>query len=97
MRHLQTYKLAATYKMTLRYFLVNIHINNQPILYKVNGIVYKAHNDSFLSLFFLLSSQVTLSKIVTCLGQTIPIYTLHMAIDVCKNTYYMLHVCYNFN
>jgi hypothetical protein len=25
--------------MTLRYFLVNIHINNQPTLYKVNGVV----------------------------------------------------------
>jgi hypothetical protein len=24
--------------MTLRYFLVNIHINNQPTLYKVNGV-----------------------------------------------------------
>jgi hypothetical protein len=29
MRHLRAYKLGATYKMTLRYFLVNIHINNQ--------------------------------------------------------------------
>jgi hypothetical protein len=38
MRHLRAYKLAATYKMTLRYFLVNIHINNQPTLYKVNVV-----------------------------------------------------------
>jgi hypothetical protein len=29
--------------MTLRYILVNIHINNQPTLYKVNGIVLKGH------------------------------------------------------
>jgi hypothetical protein len=27
------YKLATTYKMTLMYFLVNIHINNQSTLY----------------------------------------------------------------
>jgi hypothetical protein len=40
MRHLRAYKPAATYKMTLMYFLVNIHINNQPTLYKVNGVVY---------------------------------------------------------
>jgi hypothetical protein len=39
MRHLRAYKLAATYKMILRYFLVNIHINNQPTLYKVNGVL----------------------------------------------------------
>jgi hypothetical protein len=40
MRHLvRAYKLATTYKMTLRYFLVNIHINNQPTLYKMNGVV----------------------------------------------------------
>jgi hypothetical protein len=39
MWHLHAYKLAATYKVTLRYFLVNIHINNQPTLYKVNGVV----------------------------------------------------------
>jgi hypothetical protein len=25
--------------MALKYFLVNIHINNQPTLYKVNGVV----------------------------------------------------------
>jgi hypothetical protein len=30
-------KLATTYKMTLVYLLVIIHINNQSILYKVNG------------------------------------------------------------
>jgi hypothetical protein len=39
MRHIRAYKLAATYKMTLMYFLVNIHINNQSTLYKVNGVV----------------------------------------------------------
>jgi hypothetical protein len=39
MRQLRAYKLGATYKMILRYFLVNIHINNQPTLYKVNGVV----------------------------------------------------------
>jgi hypothetical protein len=42
MRHLCAYKLAATYKMTLRYFLVNIHINNQPTLYKVNSVVIES-------------------------------------------------------
>jgi hypothetical protein len=39
MRHLRAYKLATTYKRTLMYFLVNIHINNPPTLYKVNGVV----------------------------------------------------------
>jgi hypothetical protein len=38
MRYIHAYKLAVTYKMTLMYFLVNIHINNQSTLYKVNGI-----------------------------------------------------------
>jgi hypothetical protein len=28
--------VATTHKMTLMYFLVNIHINNQSTLYKVN-------------------------------------------------------------
>jgi hypothetical protein len=37
MRHIHAYTLAATYKMTLMYFLVNIQINNQSTLYKVNG------------------------------------------------------------
>jgi hypothetical protein len=41
MRHLRAYKLVATYKMTLRYFLINIDINNQPTLYNVNGVVTK--------------------------------------------------------
>jgi hypothetical protein len=39
MQYIHAYKLAATYKMTLMYFLVNIHINNQSTLYKVNGVV----------------------------------------------------------
>jgi hypothetical protein len=39
MRHLRAYKLVATYKMKLKYFLVNIHINTQFTLYKVNGVV----------------------------------------------------------
>ena len=41
MLHIRAYKLAATYKMTLMYlyFLVNIHINNQFTLNKVNGVV----------------------------------------------------------
>jgi hypothetical protein len=39
MQHICAYKLAPTYKMTLMYFLVNIHINNQFTLYKVNGVV----------------------------------------------------------
>jgi hypothetical protein len=38
MQHICAYKLAATYKMTLMYFLVNIHIDNQSTLYKVNGV-----------------------------------------------------------
>jgi hypothetical protein len=38
MRHICAYKLGATYKMTTMYFLVNIHINNQSTLYKVNGV-----------------------------------------------------------
>jgi hypothetical protein len=32
------YKLAVTYKMTLMYFLVSLHINNQSTLYKVNSV-----------------------------------------------------------
>jgi hypothetical protein len=43
MRHIRAYKLAATYKMTLMYFLVNIHINNQSTLYKVNGVASNLH------------------------------------------------------
>jgi hypothetical protein len=39
--HLCTYKLAATYKMILMYFLVNIHINNQSTLYKVYSTFMK--------------------------------------------------------
>jgi hypothetical protein len=39
MRLLGAYKLATTYKMTLKYFLVKIHIKNQPTLYKVNNVV----------------------------------------------------------
>jgi hypothetical protein len=31
------YKLATTYKMIFMYFLVNVHINNQSTLYKMNG------------------------------------------------------------
>jgi hypothetical protein len=38
MLHIRAYKLAATYKMTPIYFLVNILINNQPTLYKVNSV-----------------------------------------------------------
>jgi hypothetical protein len=38
MQCIRAYKLAATYKMTLMYFLVNIHINNQSTLYKVNDV-----------------------------------------------------------
>jgi hypothetical protein len=37
MWHISACKLAATYKMTLIYFLVNIHINNQSTLYKVKA------------------------------------------------------------
>ena len=39
MQHIRAYKLAATYEMTPMYFLVNIHINNQSILYEVNSVV----------------------------------------------------------
>jgi hypothetical protein len=39
MQRIGVYKLAPTYKMTLMYFLVNIHINNQSTLYKVNGVM----------------------------------------------------------
>jgi hypothetical protein len=35
MQQIRAYKLAPTYKMTLMYFL---DINNQFILYKVNGV-----------------------------------------------------------
>jgi hypothetical protein len=38
MQYICAYKLAATFKMTLMYFLVNIHINNQSTLCKVNNI-----------------------------------------------------------
>jgi hypothetical protein len=39
MQYIRAYNLAATYKMTLMYFTVNIHINNQSTLYKVNSVV----------------------------------------------------------
>ena len=48
MQHLRAYKLASTYKMTLMYFSINSHINNQPTLYKVNGVAY------FIILFLFL-------------------------------------------
>jgi hypothetical protein len=58
MQHLRAYKLAATDKMTLMYFLVNIHINNQPTLYKVNGVVFLCSKVEFisnaLSVFFFI-------------------------------------------
>jgi hypothetical protein len=38
-QHIRAYTQAATYKLTLTYFLVNIHINNQSILDKVNSIM----------------------------------------------------------
>jgi hypothetical protein len=41
MQNICASKLAVTYKMTLMYFLVNIHIKNQSTLYKVNGVVLK--------------------------------------------------------
>jgi hypothetical protein len=37
MPHICVDKQATTYKMTLMYFLVNIHINNQSTIY--NGVV----------------------------------------------------------
>jgi hypothetical protein len=39
MQHICAYKLTTTYIMILIYFLVNIHINNQSSLYKVNSVV----------------------------------------------------------
>ena len=39
MRHIHDYKLIATYKMTLTYFLVNIHFNSQSTLHKMNNVV----------------------------------------------------------
>jgi hypothetical protein len=41
MQHIRAYKLAATYEMIPMYFVVNIDINNQSTLYKVNGVVNK--------------------------------------------------------
>ena len=38
MQHICAYKLAATYKMTFMYFLVNIHISNQSTLYMVINV-----------------------------------------------------------
>jgi hypothetical protein len=40
-RHRCASKLATTYNMTIMYFLVDIDINNQSTLYKVNGVVSK--------------------------------------------------------
>jgi hypothetical protein len=37
-------KLVITYKMTLRYLLLNIHINNQSTLYKMNGVSKRWHS-----------------------------------------------------
>ena len=49
MRHIHAYKLAATYKMTLMYFLINIHINNQSTPYKVNGVAVKTQKPCICS------------------------------------------------
>jgi hypothetical protein len=43
MQHIRAYQLAATYEMTPMYLLVNIHINNQSTLYKVNGVLNNLH------------------------------------------------------
>ena len=42
MQYKCAYKLAITNEMTLMYFLVNIYINNQSTLYKVNGVARAA-------------------------------------------------------
>jgi hypothetical protein len=55
MRHLHAYKLEAIYKMTLKYFLVNIHINNQPTLYKVNSVVPSGNAPTRVSPSLILS------------------------------------------
>jgi hypothetical protein len=57
MRHIRTYKLVATYKMTLMYFLVNIHINNQSTLYKVNGVLGEAHWKATIHVYYLKKFQ----------------------------------------
>jgi hypothetical protein len=44
MWHILAYKLATNYKLTLMYFLVNIHINNQSTLYKVNSVALQEYN-----------------------------------------------------
>jgi hypothetical protein len=61
MWHIRTYKLATTYKMILIYLLVNIYVNNQSTLYKVNGVVIvflKSKNDmppqEFISYYDLM-------------------------------------------
>jgi hypothetical protein len=56
MQHVHAYKLVA-YKMTLMYFLVNIYINNQSILYKVNGVVGMKDNLAFSNLLCMLTGQ----------------------------------------
>jgi hypothetical protein len=42
-------KLTTTYKMTLMYLLIIIHINNQSILYKVNRVVIRVQYTNCLS------------------------------------------------
>jgi hypothetical protein len=50
-------EVAATYKMTLMYFSVNIHINNQSTLYKVNGVVV-SHTFGILKLLELAQEEI---------------------------------------
>jgi hypothetical protein len=56
MRHLGAYKLVSTYKMPLMYLLVNIHINNQPIVYKVTDVVTKSQDGEFFWSWLLVTT-----------------------------------------
>ena len=47
-------KLTTTYKMTLMYLLVIIHINNQSILNKVNRLVIRVQYTNCLSISFIV-------------------------------------------
>ena len=62
-------KLATTYKMTLVYLLVTIHINNQSIVYKVNGaldaIVTMLVAPTYVIVCYKLSAKIQYCKLYT--------------------------------
>ena len=84
MRHVHVYKLAAIHKVTLMYFLVNIHINNQSTRYKVNGVPY----NTFIRLQRLYHTKIQVGNITMVLQEHNPrlnTYALNSQKNSCSN------------